>query len=815
MQPLSQRLSHLPLILAGPILRRTESQAVTVWVALKQPRTVTLKVYATVEEGSQIDRPLLSGTQPTVKVGEFLHLVAVTATPLHHSALLPGQLYAYNLFFDGETEDLATALSGSADRFDVPISYFSHNLPTFALPAANLDDLRILHGSCRKMHGGDRDAAAIIDDLIARQAQYPNNRPQQLFFTGDQIYGDDVADAMLAVLTEAGDTLLGWQEQLPVQQADSNLKPGQRCETAKLEAGLTAMLVNKEHLAKSHLFSLGEYLTIYLFAWSPVLWPDTFADGETVYPNDRKQSKRWNQEVQDLLSFRAELHKVRRALANIPTYTIFDDHDVTDDWYLNRWWCQSVLSKPLGRCVIFNGLLAYALFQAWGNTPDRFIEGEAGGELLDAVQLWSASQGTDRAAYQILAQRLGLPLQHPETGQPEFWQDDQVWVLQRHHRVLQWHYTLRGPKHEVLLLDTRTYRGYPVGENREIDPPMLLSPTAFKTQIAEPLEETDRLVQAGESEIELTLVILPTNVVSLRAIDWAQRSDLERGRVFHSDVGDSWNFHQAALSQLLSELFQRRDRIIALSGDIHYSCAVRLSYWFTRHFGTPKPPLALEQSRLLVQLTSSAIDNVEWRARVAHSRLKSLLPEPVEEWVGWNEPPNLVEIQVNGDRIRRFTLPASPTGPILRQVKGVQGDPTLAWRVFPQDSKQLPDWRYRIEWIPRQRATLLADEKAQLLLRTPLSPPPTSLKEQLVNGVLLVWRNPWMQEGREVVACNNISLVSFQGFDSPQTPLSEQNQLAQAVIQDTYWRTPWQPTSIVSSRYWVPLTREEPPPARY
>ena len=40
------RIKDLPLLLAGPILRHTESNAVTVWVALKAPRTVTLKVYA-------------------------------------------------------------------------------------------------------------------------------------------------------------------------------------------------------------------------------------------------------------------------------------------------------------------------------------------------------------------------------------------------------------------------------------------------------------------------------------------------------------------------------------------------------------------------------------------------------------------------------------------------------------------------------------------------------------------------------------------------------------------------------------------------
>ncbi len=44
--PLVQRLSTFPLILAGPILRRTEPRAVTVWLALKDAQAVTLRIYA-------------------------------------------------------------------------------------------------------------------------------------------------------------------------------------------------------------------------------------------------------------------------------------------------------------------------------------------------------------------------------------------------------------------------------------------------------------------------------------------------------------------------------------------------------------------------------------------------------------------------------------------------------------------------------------------------------------------------------------------------------------------------------------------------
>ena len=36
--------------------------------------------------------------------------------------------------------------------------------------------------------------------------------------------------------------------------------------------------------------------------------------------------------------FRKNLPKVQRALANVPTYMILDDHDVTDDYFLNPVW---------------------------------------------------------------------------------------------------------------------------------------------------------------------------------------------------------------------------------------------------------------------------------------------------------------------------------------------------------------------------------------------------------------------------------------------------------------------------------------------
>ena len=75
--PLTERFANLPLILAGPMLRRTEPRAVMVWLALKEPRMVTLRIYARDAGGDLVQQ--LEGTRHTARLGDHLHIVAVTA----------------------------------------------------------------------------------------------------------------------------------------------------------------------------------------------------------------------------------------------------------------------------------------------------------------------------------------------------------------------------------------------------------------------------------------------------------------------------------------------------------------------------------------------------------------------------------------------------------------------------------------------------------------------------------------------------------------------------------------------------------------
>src|SRR5690242_9802567 len=368
--PLAERFKSLPLILAGPMLRRVEPRSVTVWVALREARRVMLRVYTRGAAGVLIER--MAGGRRTVRLGDHLHMVAVTARA-GEEPLAPGQLYAYDLFFadaasSGDAAEdaphLATPgvlLADPAGAADVArLVNPGQALPGFVLPAETLRGVRVFHGSCRKPHGVGHDALAALDAALAEAAGDAARRPQQLYLTGDQIYADDVAAPLLLMLSDAGSLLLAGNrpEKSPLVGREARgLPPGSRAHAVRELAHLTT------HMAENHLLSRAEYLAMYLFTWSGTLWPDelpALRDLEAAYPHvpgapwraARRFAEDWRLDMDELHRFREALPAARRALANISTYMVCDDHDITDDWYLDGAWCERVLGSPLGRRVI-------------------------------------------------------------------------------------------------------------------------------------------------------------------------------------------------------------------------------------------------------------------------------------------------------------------------------------------------------------------------------------------------------------------------------------------------------------------------------
>ncbi|MGH2353235.1 MAG: hypothetical protein ACRDJN_16635, partial [Chloroflexota bacterium] len=189
---------------------------------LREPRLVQLAVWeGFVDTGPGDDRfagpaPALEGSRATRRIGERLHVAVVT---IDSASLRPEQVYSYSLtfwHFEGGDDLKSLALlqdvveeGASAD--DTPgrvtrlaLGYAPRQLPSFALPPADLADLKIVQASCRRVQVKGADALTWLDDLIRRDRDDPGARPHQLFLTGDQIYADSVAVALLPNLYGPG-----------------------------------------------------------------------------------------------------------------------------------------------------------------------------------------------------------------------------------------------------------------------------------------------------------------------------------------------------------------------------------------------------------------------------------------------------------------------------------------------------------------------------------------------------------------------------------------------------------------------------------
>jgi hypothetical protein len=614
-----------------------------------------------------------------------------------------GQLYYYDLFFQAgdllDTPLLETSphLSSPGVLNNDPASadplhqlvYPGHPLPSFVLPPQDVNLLRVVHGSCRKPHAVGREMLSVLDALIEAESEHPENRPQQLFMSGDQIYADDVALSLLFMLIDAGGVLFAGNEEeiLPLVNGPAGvLGPGGRTVAVRSKAMFTTST------PENHVLSLAEYAAMYLFTWSDVLWPEDLPDTEDiwkVYPEVEPSLPRRKKVVEEkctgqlerLQAFCSTLPQVRRALANIATYTICDDHDVTDDWYLDGAWCRRVLASPLGRRVIRNALLTYALFQAWGNTPAQFDEG-SGAVLLQTISTWRGDEIDSRVS--TLECIIDLPTSFEGSGQ-----------LPHSPSALQWHYTFSGPHYQVIVMDTRTQRLYrSPGEF-----PGLLSPAAMHTQV----------VAAVRKDVDVTLIISATPVLGVDFIESVQFWSRWRVRNNYTYDREAWALEWGTFQAFIKTVSELK-RIVFLSGDVHYAFGASLDYWDYHTHSTAR----------MVDYTSSPLCNEGSGAQIAalavgYPRLLHLLRRegtPHIDFFAWDIASNhyvlnhiLSLIRTRSYKLwwsipRWLTVLRSPYEIVLRPRNWPKG----AFDAFP------PDRSYRLSYL-RNILAPIATEK--------------------------------------------------------------------------------------------------------
>ena len=715
----------LPLILAGPIVRRVTARSVSVWVALAEGADVTLSIWdKVIATGAgtgvfvPVDAALHTAARHTLRIGNKLHIALVTIDlpPAPAAPLFPGKLYSYNLSFNPASGNADLKSQGLLeDRFptasdpipSLALGYMPGFLPSFVLPPVTIDKLNLVHGSCRKMHGPGKDTLAVLDGLI-RQAvndNDPDKRPHQLFLTGDQIYADEIPILLMPAINALGRELLGMTENLTAKKQDGTTDTYE-ADMVHFPATRRQRLVNRNAKfttgeGANHLLSFGEFAATYLMGWNNAVWPvalyaadkdlqektdflDTWdtdpltAVEQQLAPLDAEEQKKYaaetaqqkaariagikegvqrnyDNEFKEVLTFRAQLPNVRRVLANVPVYMIMDDHEVTDDWYITKDWRGKVFTPPLGTNILRNALMAYTLFQDWGNDPASYSGGNKASLLTQLPLVFPAAAGSGPATPPADAIDVLFGFNLPDETPPP--------VL--------WHYSVPSSETTTYVLDTRTRRTY---ETR-YSPPGLLSKSAMDDQI--PL--------AAPAE-KFLIFVSPAPVLGLGLIEELLQPTVTVFSQYGADP-EPWAFSPAVFEEFLQRL-QKFRRVVFLSGDIHFGLTATLDYWKK---GEAQPTR-------FIQYVSSGLKNQKFNNEkfLLSGFVQNLLGNvfyPAER-LGWTQRAGL-----------QVTNPAGtsnqPSGRLRLRREPVLL-PTHGW---PAGStvNQVPDWSWRMALAADQR----------------------------------------------------------------------------------------------------------------
>lgn len=541
----------LPLVLAGPLLRRLEDRRVVLWLVATRPLSAELQLYPAERETLRL--PLDSQRCQVLPVGRqaFVHLVDVQLdTPLPCDERI-----GYDLLLDG------IGIAGWAPH----LLYDGATHPDFVV-RSRLDQL--LHGSCRKPHHPATDGLLCADRLLA-SPHAARERPALLMMSGDQVYADDVAGPMLRAIHQLIQRLGLFEECLEgaVIRDSAALygHPASYYQRGDLLPALKSNETLRERFfggvrkpiftsssADNHLVTFGETLAMYLLVWSPLPWTLITAD---MPPLSAEHQARYRLEQDCLTGFIDGLGGAARALAHLPTLMIFDDHDITDDWNLSAQWEETAYGHPFSRRIIGNALLAYLLCQAWGNDPDAFPE------LLGQCRELFSRTGEDR--------HLSSPLQDA--------------LISDLLRFQQWHYVLPTSP-ALLVLDTRTRRWR--SESNLAKPSGLLD--------WEALCELQQALLDHPSAI----IVSPAPIFGVKLIETVQKIFSWCGYPLLVDA-ENWMAHRGAAQVILNIFRHSRTpgHYVVLSGDVHYSFVYEV---LIRH---------RQNSPHLWQVTSSGIKN--------------------------------------------------------------------------------------------------------------------------------------------------------------------------------------------------------------
>lgn len=385
-------------IVCGPIVRRTNSTSASIWIELNQDCVVHARALPVRGSKSVAHKPekkpslAVSVANFTVNVGgRFYALLTL-------EDLAPGWLYAYGLFYRPNEGRRNPPLwdrephAGGWWEAELESRAFAGKRPTFrTFPIKKTEDIRIAFGSCRTLGGGFFGGKGVKGDdvfslfgehLRATERDRMKIWPHLLLLLGDHIYADNVDRPVAEARKRApgrGGTALG-----SLNAPESILK----WERERIP-GETKYFFHQRVFGKDKTFGK---VDIPDYAGRGEFSCQEFADYATLYV------AAWTEP------------QVERILANLPTFMIFDDHEISNNWNITGGWVKQMKESPGWKKAVTDGLVAYWMYQGWGNPcPSgklderwKILERAAldGTDALDKLREWfEARVAFGRAAY--------------------------------------------------------------------------------------------------------------------------------------------------------------------------------------------------------------------------------------------------------------------------------------------------------------------------------------------------------------------------------------------------------------------------------
>ncbi len=491
--------------------------------------------------------------------------------------------------------------------------------------------------------------------------------------------------------------------------------------------------------------------------------------------------------------FRTGLGRVRRALANVPTYMIADDHDISDDWNFSRQWREQVYSRPLGVDIIRNGMMACALMQWWGNDPRRWATGPER-ELLESVNGYSQSMAAaagrgetlPRASLDRIHELLGLPQSTVGARAPTF------------RPLLEFSFQVEGPCHRVLAIDGRTKRRYPTrtaiaggidfeGATGTLDGEL---PTGLPGEEAVGLFGDSPMAAAlpprPAGDTRQVIVITGVPVVGPEGMEQLLVPFQRHARLMEDVDAESWAYEPATYEALLAAL-SRYGSVVILSGDVHVGWSAALDYWgharnedvrtariaqlvssgLTKDWGDLSPPLRNH---------ALALDLFEAATTLASTQA---------ERIGWGAP--LRTVPVPTPSLAPLVTKSEQAHPFYRTRLKMQAPvvPAQGWPEGAEEARE-PNWAWR--------AVMARDDRSEAT-----SPPdmqhrwtPVELPENPLDPAGIGWHANAARRtayGRVFAVNTNVGIVTFEaegtGFDVRHVLAGELPALADTGVAPT------------------------------